>query len=499
MSDPNIRIFKLILKDDTIYWHVQRAFPNDAIRELNRGDAPLELKAWWEERIDLLVKILKYLGALLPAAKQPGKTDIVYHGIIKTIGEQLYELVFKNAVRKEFNKLLSDLKDGDLDLLRVELEFGDQQAQQLARWPWEYLCSLKDDQPYSGEFLASVTELMLNRRLYLENAADTKFKTLPPVRVLLVVSQPTGLAPVQYQQVFDRLKALDDKKQIQLKTLIETREFSPDYAWRVTRENFQEAVKGSERSGSERFKPHVIHFIGHGRYEGEHGEVAFADVGGEVEWIPDDKFAEWTKHKELKLVFLQACESALGDPHKSVSGMALKLAHQNIPAVIAMQDKVENEVANTFACSFYDALAGHQPIDLAVKAGRKAVENLPCDAQQLAFGVPVLYLRSYQGLIDEPEEPASPVQLPRNVISPPPDIPESRSCPRCHTRVEYNVCPSCGLWLSCTHCGHVISEPGKVAFCTKCGAPVPHHPWSSESHDHYEERKKSLVPPERNL
>jgi hypothetical protein len=492
MSNPDIRIFKLILKDDRIYWHVQRAFPNDAIRELNRGEERLELKAWCEERIDLLVKILKYLGTLLPAAEQPEDTDIVYHGIIKTIGEQLYELVFKNAVRKEFNTLLSDLKDGDLDLLRVELEFGDKQAQQLARWPWEYLCSLKDDQPYSGEFLASVTELMLNRRLFLENAADTKFKTPPPVRVLLVVSQPGQLSTVQHQQVFERLNALHEGNRIHLKTLIETREFSPDYAWQVTRTNFQDAVKGGEGPGGERFKPHVIHFIGHGRYEDGHGEVAFADAGGGVDWIPDDKFAEWAKHKELKLVFLQACESALGDPHKSVSGMALKLAHQNIPAVIAMQDKVENEVANTFACSFYDALAKRQPIDLAVKAGRKAVENLHHDAQRLAFGVPVLYLRSYQGLIDEP---APAVHHPRNVINLPTDTPEVKSCPRCRARVEDFVCPSCGLWLSCTKCGRAFSEPQSVRFCTKCGAAVPQHQWPPDDrYDHYEaQRKPPLV------
>ena len=126
-------------------------------------------------------------------------------------------------------------------------------------------------------------------------------------------------------------------------------------------------------------------------------------MGGEdgavVDWV--DNFASLACGSDaLKLVFLQACESALADPHTPISAVAHDCADKGVPAVVAMQAKIENRAANEFACKFYETLAEEKPVDYAVKEGREALsELLKRREQSLAFGVPVLYLRSYGNLI----------------------------------------------------------------------------------------------------
>jgi hypothetical protein len=480
-----IRIFKLNVKNDKINWYIQKALSDDYIKELDKGDENLELSSWYEERIDLLVHLLQLLAPML---REGPREDVVKvsHEIIGILGEHLYEVLFKgNKIRSQFNSQLNELKDGNLELLRVELEFEGKHEEKLARWPWEYLRSPKDVQTaYSGEFLAAVTELMLNRRLFLSGMPPVELKTSPPIKILVIVSKPRDLDTVHCDRVLEKLRELSKTSEgkIEVRELIEDPPDGPsDYTWKVTRENFQKAVQGEgpvkELKG---FKPHIIHFIGHGQCKEGHGEIALVFAGGQKDWISDEKFAGWVKQKNLKLVFLQACESASIDPYRSVSGMAWQLAHKNIPAVIAMQDKIENEVANTFTCCFYQELAEGKPIDLAVKAGRRAVENLPEASQRIAFGVPVLYLRSYAGMIDyEALPPGRSTNLStRTSIV---ETYRSRQCPRCSTlfkKANYKTCTNCGLRVICK-CGESLDDPFDK-FCGVCGDPILQPPWQEK-------------------
>ncbi len=134
-------------------------------------------------------------------------------------------------------------------------------------------------------------------------------------------------------------------------------------------------TRGELESKLREFRPHVIHFIGHGKFEDEQGWLALEDEKDHevADWITDDTFASNLTQGEFprpRLVFLDACEGAYSSSYEAFRGTALKLVRSYIPAVVAMQYKVENEVANLFADAFYRSLSQGNPVDEAVQAGR---------------------------------------------------------------------------------------------------------------------------------
>jgi CHAT domain-containing protein len=219
------------------------------------------------------------------------------------------------------------------------------------------------------------------------------------------------------------------------------------------------------------FQPAIVHFIGHGQFDGT-GRLAFSDVDGTVDWVD-----EWAlrKHinasKDLKLVFLQACESALPDPYVSFSGVARTLAASGVPAVVGMQYKVTSATANAFACDFYDALLRRNLAPaLAVQAARRELED------GTAFGLPVVYLASDADLGGRP--PAEGIH--RVVALDRRDVPASPSaCTRCGEDLGADdvFCGNCALRLVCDSCKHPYHDALKDRFCRRCQTEVVQQPY----------------------
>src|SRR5690606_32219751 len=106
---------------------------------------------------------------------------------------------------------------------------------------------------------------------------------------------------------------------------------------------------------------------------------------------------------DLKLVFLNACQSAQSVSLEVTQGFAPGLMSIGIPAVIGMQVSVLDEVAVQFSRDFYEALADNRPVDAALVDARrlqrgKRKGRLRHNAD---MGIPVCYLRSLNGQILE--------------------------------------------------------------------------------------------------
>jgi len=98
---------------------------------------------------------------------------------------------------------------------------------------------------------------------------------------------------------------------------------------------------------------------------------------GEPDFVPGSQLAETLRaSRELRLVFLNSCESAqVGhrpgqDP---LLGLAAALVRGGMPAVIAMQFPVSDEAARVFSEAVYRSLAHGNPLDAAVADGRLAL------------------------------------------------------------------------------------------------------------------------------
>lgn len=476
-------IFHLGVKEASLQWAV---FGSSGER-LGSGEVPRALSELEKKTINLLVELQRSLidttgGRIDLQPELRSLIDESAYNVVEVLGDHLYQMLLPEPLVARLQEARNLLGSGQL--LRIELEFFDEL---MASWPWEYLRSPES----GGRFLALDSGLVLTRALNFHNLSVRKLTTLQPVSVLLVVSRPRGLAPVLADPLYEKIIELKNSNVVRLHELIEPEPgdlLDPTYTPVATRANFEAKLDELlTQTASEEEQPAIIHFIGHGRRlrrgKNSVGQLAFVGKDGKADWMDDRDFADQVaKSRNLKLVFLQACESGMPDPQASVSGVALQVASKSIPAIIAMQAKVENNVATRFACQFYDTLQAGLPIDLAVKDGLKAIEELG-DRQKLAFAVPVLYLRSNDvGSLIE--------QVARSAAQPAVAMPGGRasqmeeavreSCPRCSTpkrRPDQKNCTNCGLRFYCTHCGHLLDDPlGK--FCGDCAYQIEVFEWS---------------------
>jgi len=351
---------------------------------------------------------------------------------LRLLGEHLYVTLFRTS-RSELGPsglLKRAIKAGALEegtgrrLLRVSLEIG-AGVERLGTWPWEYLY-IPDDpgEPDTGFFLGERTNFMLTRQLPLAVSVSQRAIS-PPLRILFVVLSPTspGLPDLEYEAVLETLLQLRDSQgqsRIDLSVLTEQH---ADNGTRIGEEELGLDVRVTYRSFIRRiedFDPHVVHIIGHGRYRsdddlGPSGQIAFPRTDSAAGWVTDRELANVLRDSpSLRLVFLQACESAetQSNPYQVISGLAQWLAQRNIPAVIAMHFQVKSMLANEFARSFYEAMVKRAAIEVAMHEARRQLytSGVTGDSQRSGFGLPVLYLRGSGALLTPLEVPETSIE-----------------------------------------------------------------------------------------
>jgi hypothetical protein len=429
---------------------------------------------------------------------------------LRVLGSNLSAVLFHraadgsmNAVGLGLERALDAMKPLRDHHLRVELVF-ESGTENLASWPWEYLYCGPNLGSNDGRFLADISKLVLTRNLVLSR---TPVKLLldeaeTPLRVLFVASSPdpARLVPVQYEAVLEELKDLaaseeqsaapGERGRLSIQSVIyDASLYKPD----------QPDMRTQFLAMLDDVRPHVIHFVGHGRFEAGKGQLAFMDTQKQPDWVTDEELATWLmddNYPELRLVFLQACESAMADPdgpYRAISGVTNHLACRNIPAVVGMQFEIKSMVASRFARTFYSQLLTGSSLELAVQDSRQAIRrDFKGWAESRAFGLPVFYLRGEGGLLaPRREKPASagnsvPVGPPAPVALALVASPEAiavdngieplTACASCAAALVAGMrfCSSCGHEL-CLRCGALRLPEAK--FCSRCGgrlvAPAP--------------------------
>jgi hypothetical protein len=119
-------------------------------------------------------------------------------------------------------------------------------------------------------------------------------------------------------------------------------------------------------------------------------------------------------------VVLNSCEGARASHVDPFSGAASSLVECGIPAVVGMQFEITDEAAITFAGRLYSALVQGFPIDAALAQSRKAIFAAGNDTE---FGTPVLFLRTGDARLFEPEQSPS---RPWPIAVPEPAVPDKQ-------------------------------------------------------------------------
>ncbi len=313
--------------------------------------------------------------ALLRSGGPTRRTPSVEERSVLEFGQALFDALITGEVRSCFDKSLEHARTQHKGL-RLRLRFS---APELASLPWEYLYDRRND-----HFLSLYKNTPLVR--YLELSQHIQPLTVkPPIRILGLIASPKDMP---------RLDAANEKRRIE-EALGELRaagrvslDWLPGQTWRDLHLYMMEGPW------------HILHFVGHGRYNESLGEgvVFLSNDEGYAQELPARKFAQMlANHVSLRLVLMNSCESALGGTKDVFSSTASIMVRQGIPAVIAMQHEISDQAAIELSRAFYLALARGFPVDAALTEARLAV-NI-CVTNTVEWGTPVLHMRSPDGHI----------------------------------------------------------------------------------------------------
>ncbi len=338
---------------------------------------------------------------------------------LKVIGLNLYSILFADdKIRTWFHdaydyfdlhyhqeKVRNQEEDPHIRM-RLKLIFH-KPAENLGRLPWEFLFIPADKSDIERGFFFSgqKTELILTRFVQppnlLQKQEMEKFleqfeAKQEDLRILIAVSRAeVGLGKIDEKETDALVKEIQDRVRANLTVL-------KDPSYNDLREHIDTIVK-----------PHILHFIGHGKPGGlaifkdpQDPDYDVDEGGKQIRWITSQQFRNLFNNVKPRLVFLHACKGAAPDSHEGFNSTARELVYAEISAVVAMQYSISNLDAGKFARKFYQEIGNGRDIDEAVKAGRMELGETFPPWEHPRFGTPVVYLLTEKPIVlSVPEEP----------------------------------------------------------------------------------------------
>jgi CHAT domain-containing protein len=312
------------------------------------------------------------------------RADTPQTQLTRQFGSQLFRALFDNDILVAYR---SSLEEAERQHRGLRLRLRLNETPELAQIPWEYLHNAGLNQ-----FLTLGRETPVVRYLELQSLIPSLL-VRPPLRILVVVSNPHGVAELNTRDELDRLDEALAPLQKMGKVVLEP-------LGTATLEALQRRLQGRDI--------HVLHFIGHGGFDAasQDGLLLFEDDRGNRRAVTGGDLGVLLRnHPSLRLAVVNACDGARSSHDDPFAGVAQSLVQQRLPAVIAMQFEISDDAARVFASGFYTALANGYPVDAALVEARTAIYIKQLGAE---WGTPVLFMRSPDGrLFDiQPQESA---------------------------------------------------------------------------------------------
>jgi len=306
-------------------------------------------------------------------------------------GKALFNHLFSGALGYHYGAALGAAGERGV---RLQLRLDDK-APLLHTIPWERLYH-----PHGADWvpLAAAPDVLFSR--YLSAGSAWGLPLLPgPLRALIVVPSPYPPGHNLFVEANQERAAIE--------------EVWRGFPGKITPEFLEGpvtldaiAAKLDEGDGFD-----ILHYTGHGLWKPDE-QTAYLilekpEAGGLApQGVSAEEFADRLRRGRRlpRLIFLAACQSAQQSTTDAFLGVGPKLVEAGCPAVIAMQDRVQVDVARDFAEQFYAQLLGRGPghgvVDLAVNRARNRLH----ERWDWQWAVPVLYMRLLNGVLFRPEQ-----------------------------------------------------------------------------------------------
>ena len=293
------------------------------------------------------------------------------------LGEKLFRALFKGNVYYLWLQASSRTEASEDKGIRIRLSID---PPEMASLPWEFLFN-----PERKKFLAADPSTLLVR--FLDQSTFPPIAPLtvwPSIQMLVVIPGGTGLDVEREKDlILDAVELLPEG------TL--NVEFLDG---EVTLERLGDAITSKE--------VHILHYIGHGSFDkGRQEAFLYFNEKDGGEWVATTQLKHLLlAQDDLRLVVLNACQSAEVSSAKAFVGMAPALVAAGIPAVVAMQYPILDRDAVSFARNFYRSLCSGESVgqvDVAVTLARNRL--LAYYPGSRGFATPVIYVRAEWGTL----------------------------------------------------------------------------------------------------
>ena len=348
------------------------------------------------EKDRLIARILHKILNLRLSAENGG---VLGKDEFRVLGDTLFKLLFNDdALKLNFSTFYREALGSPKERYRLILEF-EKDAEEMAVLPWEYLFYEADE--VQEAFLAAHPKKCIDfiRKLPIKGnwleLEKTAQQIEPPLKVLVIASNPdSALFMDDLSATIDYFENLEKRHQGTIDV-----EFILQPEVEVFGKQLQQATQNGD------FFPHIIHFIGRARMDGENGQLCFVKRNAEDKydenWISDDTFAgyfeEWRRLPYM--VVLHIADSTPIGNYPADKGIALRLAKKGIPFVLALQNPTPEWMAEILVEKLYDSLIEGADIAAALTEARFFLARKLVDAngrkydnyEHKVFGSPALF------------------------------------------------------------------------------------------------------------
>lgn len=306
-----------------------------------------------------------------------------------SLGQALYNSLFDRALRDSW-LTAQGVAQNRRSPLRLRLGLKGEKLQQL---PWEVLHA--GDRPLGTGTDVTFSRYHLGRRQGYDRPVATVPDFEQPLRVLMVIATPTDQ---------DRLELTNEVEQLQNElhppSMRSGRGYNilPKQQLDVQLTVLKQPGRAELTQALEQGNYQALHYAGHSNLGNAGGDLYLVSrQTGLTERISGEDLAGLLSNNGVKLAVLNSCRGAYAHSSGAEMGwheqnLAQALVNRGIPGVIAMAERIPDNVAITFTQLLYRNLKQGNPIDLSLNRTRQGLISAH-GSHYSYWALPILYMQ----------------------------------------------------------------------------------------------------------
>lgn len=290
-------------------------------------------------------------------------------GEVENVGRKLFDALLGQDVWGDISRRAREDREGGVE---IALSWPSDQLA-LHRLSWE---AMHDGKHFLGnyrDFAVAITRIVSDAE-----DVECRGQVSAPARVLFAIGAPIDDPSIRRGAELVGLLRGMERKRSSIDSMI-----------------LDGATLASLADTCARFKPHIIHFVGHGELDGERGKLQLTpEEAGEAGWVDGEKLlrAITAGGSRPEIVLLTGCETAAAGEH--MDSLAAELVKGGVPVSIGMAGRISDPVCRLFTRRFGMSLGDGQRLVEAMTHGRSAglQRQEGSAADDPAWALPSIYL-----------------------------------------------------------------------------------------------------------